>query len=265
MSLSLTIALAQVKVAREKQINLETAQRCIAKAASSGADLVIFPEMFMVCPQKGIPLATEAEPLDGEFVTALAALAKQYGVAVMSGVWEQIPGEEERAGNVVVVLDRNGEMVARYHKIHLFNALSVRESDQMVGGDQVPDLFELNGIRIGMAICYDLRFPEIFRYHAKSNADLVVVPAAWYSGPLKEDHWLTLLRARAIENTMYVAGIDLCGKAFSGRSVCFDPFGVPLTDAGEGENVVIARIERERVSAIRDQLPCLKHIRDDLF
>ncbi len=265
MSLSLTIALAQVKVAREKQINLETAQRCIAKAASAGANLVIFPEMFMACPQKGVSLATAAEPLDGDFVTALAALAKEYQIAVMSGIWEQINGETERAGNVVVVIDRNGTIAARYHKIHLFNALNVRESDQMVGGNQAPEIFELNGIRIGIAICYDLRFPEIFRHHAKNNADLVVVPAAWYSGPLKEDHWLTLLRARAIENTMYVAGSDLCGKAFSGRSVCFDPFGVPLTDAGEGENVVIARIERERVTAIRGQLPCLEHIRDDLF
>ena len=262
---SLTIALAQVQVAREKQTNLETAERCIAKAAALGAELVIFPEMFMACPQKGVPLATAAEPLDGEFVTALARLARHYQLAVMTGIWETVAGETARAANVVIALDKEGELIARYNKIHLFNALSVRESDQMLGGDDLPEIFELAGIRVGIAICYDLRFPEIFRYLAKSKADLVVVPAAWYAGHLKEDHWLTLLRARAIENTMYVAGSDLCGKAFSGRSVCYDPFGVPLTDAGEGENVVIARIERQRVTEIRDKLPCLEHIRDDLF
>ena len=265
MSPHLTIALAQVQVAREKHINLETAQRCVAKAASMGAELVIFPEMFMACPQKGVPLAVAAEAVDGEFVTALGVLAREFQIAIMTGVWENVEGDTERAANVVVTIDKTGQLIGRYHKIHLFNALSVRESDQMVGGNTPPEIFELNGIRIGAAICYDLRFPEIFRYHATHGADLVIVPAAWYSGPLKEDHWLTLLRARAIENTMYVAGSDLCGKAFSGRSVCFDPFGVPLTDAGEGESVVVTRIEKQRVSEIREKLPCLEHIRKDLF
>lgn len=265
MSSSLTIALAQVQVARDKQTNLETAERCLARAAKLGAELVIFPEMFMACPQQGVPLAREAEALDGAFVTALGKLAKRHQLAVMTGIWERVDGENDRAANVVIALSKEGELIARYHKIHLFNALSVREADQMIGGDTLPEIFVINGIRIGIAICYDLRFPEIFRHHAKHKADLVVVPAAWYSGHLKEDHWLTLLRARAIENTMYVAGSDLCGKAFSGRSVCFDPFGVPLTDAGEGENVVIARIEGDRVADIRAKLPCLEHIRDDLF
>ncbi len=265
MSSHLTIALAQVSVAREKNMNLDTARRCVAKAAGMGAELVIFPEMFMSCPQQGVPLAMAAEALDGEFVTALAALAKQYQLAIMSGVWETVEGDTERAANVVITLDKTGALISRYNKIHLFNALSVRESDQMIGGHTPPDNFELNGIRVGIAICYDLRFPEIFRYHATRGVDLVIVPAAWYSGPLKEDHWLTLLRARAIENTMYVAGCDLCGKAFSGRSVCFDPFGVPLTDAGEGENVVITRVEKQRVTDIREKLPCLEHLRPDLL
>ncbi len=265
MSSSLRIALAQVPVSREKQTNLETAQRHIAHAAQRGADLIVFPEMFMASPQKGVPLASVAEPLDGSFVTALGDLARYYRIAVVSGIWETVEGDPERAANVVIALDAEGELLNRYHKIHLFNALSVRESDQMVGGHSLPELFELNGIKIGLAICYDLRFPELFRHHSGHGAELVIVPAAWYAGPLKEDHWLCLLRARAIENTLYVAGIDLCGKAFSGRSVCFDPFGVPLTDAGEGENLVVAEISGQRIQEIREKLPCLEHVRHDLF
>jgi len=265
MSSSLNIALAQVQVSRDKHANFETAERFISRAAEQGADLVVFPEMFMACPQKGVPLATVAEPLDGNFVTALGALARRYRISVVSGVWETVAGDAERAANVVIALNADGELLTRYHKIHLFNALSVRESDQMIGGHSLPEPFVLNGIKIGLAICYDLRFPELFRYHSRHGADLVIVPAAWYSGPLKEDHWLCLLRARAIENTMYVAGCDLCGKAFSGRSVCFDPFGVPLGDAGEGDNLILARIEGERLLAIREKLPCLEHVRNDLF
>ncbi len=262
---ALTIALAQTPVSRDPEENLAVASRHARKAAARGADLLVFPEMFMARPQEGKPLAEAAQPLDGAFVRSLADMAKEHRLAIASGIWETVPGEKERAGNVAVVLGPDGEILARYQKIHLFDALSIRESDRMTGGDTPPPVFNLKGMTVGMAICYDLRFPELFRNLAARGADVVIVPAAWYSGPLKEDHWLTLLRARAIENTMYVAGASLCGPPFAARSAVFDPFGVMLADAGEAEFLLTARLERSRIDEVRAKLPALDHVRHDIF
>jgi len=135
----------------------------------------------------------------------------------------------------------------------------------MVGGDEPPPIFTLNGIRIGLAICYDLRFPELFRYLAHQGVQISIVPAAWYAGNLKEDHWLTLLRARAIENTMYVGGCNLCDPPFAARSAIFDPFGVILAEAGESEKLMTAVVEVSRVREVRTKLPSLSHCKLSVF
>jgi predicted amidohydrolase len=210
-------------------------------------------------------LATVSEPLDGPFVNSLSAMAAEHGSAIVCGVWESVPGDAHRAANVAIAIGPDGTLLARYHKTHLFDALSIRESDQMTGGHTPPPLFSLNGVQLGLAICYDLRFPELFRYLALKGADAVLVPSAWYAGPMKEEHWLTLLRARAIENTLYVAGADLCGPPFAARSAIFDPFGVMLAEAGEGEAVISARVEKARLEEVRTKLPSLTHVRWDTF
>lgn len=262
---ALNIAVAQVPVSEKPEENLDVAIRHAREAAGRGADLLVFPEMFMARPEEGKTLADVAEPLDGAFVLGLANLAKEHQMAIISGIWETVPGEKEKAANVSVVIGADGEILARYHKIHLFDALSVRESVRMTGGDKLPPVFAIKGMNIGIAICYDLRFPELFRSLANRGADAVIVPAAWYAGPLKEEHWLTLLRSRAIENTIYVAGAGLCGPPFAGRSAIFDPFGVALADAGEAEFLLTARLERQRIDEVRAKLPVLGHIRRDIF
>ncbi len=265
MNTGLTIALVQTEISRQPQENLDTARNAIEKAASQGVDLVVFPEMFMARPQEGVPLASVAEPLEGPFVTALAAMCRQYGIHVLTGLWERVPGDEIRAANVVVALDSQGEILARYNKIHLFDALSIRESDLMRGDKVLPPLFTINGVQLGVAICYDLRFPELFRDLALRGADAVIVPSAWYAGPVKEEHWLTLLKARAIENTLYVAGANLCGAPFAARSAVFDPFGVMIAGAGETATLVIARLDPERIGEVRTKLPSLSHVQRGLF
>ncbi|MBA3969143.1 MAG: hypothetical protein H0X52_03490 [Gemmatimonadetes bacterium] len=120
-------------------------------------------------------------------------------------------------------------------------------------------------MRVGLAICYDLRFPELFRNLVERGADLIVVPSAWYAGPHKEDHWLTLLRARAIENTVYVAGVNLIGSAFAGRTSLIDPFGVITATATESVNTVYGRIASARIAQVRQKLPALSHCRKDLY
>ncbi len=265
MTPALTIALAQTGVSALPEENLQTARRYLQQAAAQGTDLIAFPEMFMARPQVGVPLTSVAESLDGPFVSALSAIAAQYGVAVICGLWETVQGEADRAANVVVAIGPDGALLARYNKVHLFDALSVRESDLMLGGDTPPPLFCLNEVHVGMAICYDLRFPELFRDLALRGADAVIIPSAWYAGPMKEEHWLTLLQARAIENTMYVGGANLCGHPFSARSAVFDPFGVMLAGSGENEALVSTRIERARIDEVRTKLPSLTHTRCDLF
>ena len=265
MSANLNITLAQTPCYHEVAENLQTARRCFPEAAAQQADLLVFPEMFMARPRQGEPLAGIAQPLDGDFVAGMADLCRRYRTAALFGMWEKVADEDQRAANVVIVLDASGELICRYHKIHLFDALSVRESELMTGGHEPPPLFTLQGITLGLAICYDLRFPELFRYLAGKGAQAVLVPAAWYEGTLKEDHWLTLLRARAIENTLYVGGANLCGSPFAARTACFDPFGVMLGDAGEGENLISMRVEESRLQAVRSKLPTLSHCRIDLF
>lgn len=259
MTETLKIAFSQTKSSSDIADNLETASRFTALAAAEKTELVIFPEMFMARPQEGISLAEIAEPLDGAFVTEMASLAQEHSLSIVFGMWQKHPNDKVRAANVVIVIDAQGSIIARYQKIHLFDALNVQESKIMIGGNEPPPVFTLNGIRIGLAICYDLRFPELFRYLAHEGAQLIIVPAAWYAGVLKEDHWLTLLRARAIENTLYIGGCNLCGPPFAARSAIFDPFGVILAEAGESERLIYAEVESDRIVEIRSKLPALSH------
>ncbi len=258
------IALAQTRSFPEPERNLETARRFAQQAAGAKADLLVFPEMFMALPKGEMNLGEVSEPLDGPFATALKGIAREFGLGVLSGLWES--GEDKnRAYNTLGLFSVSGELLSSYRKVHLFNALSVREEDKMLYGNAPPPVVPFAGLNLGLAICYDLRFPELFRHLASKGADLVVLPSAWYAGTLKEDHWLTLLRARAIENTLYVAGANLVGSRFCGRSAVFDPFGVWVASAGENETLVIADVNTERVAEVREKLPSLNHARPELF
>ncbi len=264
MNGTLTVALAQVEGSGDVGRNLETARRLAHTARKRGADLLVFPEMFMGLPSQDHPPVRYVRETSVDFVGELAAVAKQFKIAVVAGVWEASP-DPERVFNTAVFVDADGKVRAGYRKLHLFDALNVRESDTMVAGDALPPVVSLREVRVGLAICYDLRFPELFRSLADAGAELVLVPSAWYQGSMKEDHWLTLLRARAIENTFYTAGCNLIGKAFCGRSSVFDPFGVPVASATEGEDCLITSVSTERVRAVRAKLPSLRHRRKDLL
>ncbi|SMC21718.1 Predicted amidohydrolase [Desulfacinum hydrothermale DSM 13146] len=259
----LTVALAQVQGRPDPAENLETARNRVEEAARRGASLVVFPEMFMALPGKDRSPALLARESDS-FLDGMAGLARRVGLTVVFGLWE--PSDDpERAYNTAAVVGPDGTLRGRYRKVHLFDALNVQESETMTPGNAPPEIFLHRGVPIGLAICYDLRFPELFRHLAFRGAELMIVPSAWYQGILKEDHWLTLLRARAIENTVYTAGCNLTGGAFCGRSAVFDPFGVPIASAGEGEELLVGQISRRRVAQVRRRLPTLAHGRRDLF
>lgn len=205
------------------------------------------------------PLAPHAEPLDGPFVTGLGDLAREHGCTIVAGMFES--DGRELPFNTLVVVGPDGAVRTAYRKLHLYDAFGYAESDRMAAGDNPPVSFTLDGLSVGLLTCYDLRFPELSRALAADGADLLVVPAAWVRGPLKEEHWSTLLRARAIENTCYVAAAAQCGPRYSGRSTLIDPLGVTVCALGEQVGECQGEVRDERIAEVRERNPTLRHRR----
>jgi deaminated glutathione amidase len=263
------VALCQIRVSERPQVNLDRVADATAAAAASGARLAVFPEGTQA--RFSADLRAVAEPLDGAFGTALADVARSTGVAVLAGVFE--PGPDGRVYNTAVAYDTDGRLAAAYRKIHLFDALGHRESDSVAPGDDVV-MAELAGLRVGLLTCYDIRFPELARSLAADGADLLAVPAAWAAGLFKEEHWVTLVRARAIENTIWVAAVGQVPDPAEpptraptgvGRSMLVDPMGVVHADLGSGASVRIADVDTQVTAAVRDTLPSLANRREDIF
>lgn len=258
------LGIAQIEACNTPEESLHKARDTVEQAARKGVDLLFFPEMFMAAPEKREEILRMAEPLDGEYVRELCQLAKGDNITLGAGVWEEVSGED-RVYNTFVLINSEGAIQSVYRKLHLFDALNVRESEFMIPGSEPPPIVQVQDFSLGPAICYDLRFPELFRHLALQGAQLILVPAAWYSGPLKEEQWLTLLQARAIENTVFVAGSGLVGSRFCTRSCVVDPFGVICLDAGEEEGLSTLDLSIQRLSRVRKKLPSLQHIRSDVF
>lgn len=252
------VAVAQFTPSDDRVHNRDVAAALIAVAAARGARLVVLPEYssYFTDPL-GPSFARNAEPLDGEFVQALQAAARDHDVYVIAGLVEQT-GVRDKFANTLVAVGPTGERLAVYRKQHLYDAFGSTESDWVVPGDlALPEVFEVDGLRIGMQTCYDLRFPEVTRRLADAGAELVAVPAEWVRGPLKEQHWSTLLAARAIENTLYVAAADHAPPIGVGSSAIIDPMGVVLAGLGETAGVAVAEASAERVQEVRRRNPAL--------
>jgi deaminated glutathione amidase len=268
-SAAMRVALCQLPISSEPAVNLGRVRAAVADAASQGAGLAVFPEATLA--RFGSDLRTAAEPLDGPFCRGLSATARNEGVAVVAGVFEPAPGG--RVYNTVVAYDAAGGLVAAYRKIHLYDALGQRESELVAAGNE-PVLCDLAGLRTGILTCYDLRFPEHARALAAGGAELIVVPAAWAAGLFKEEHWVTLVRARAIENTVWVAAAgqvpDPAERAAGaptgiGRSMLVDPMGTVRLDLGPARGVAVGEVDTEVTAQVRDVLPSLEHRREDVF
>ena len=212
--------------------NLALALGAITAAADDGADLIVLPEYASRFDPHGVG-REHAEPLDEGFVAGLRRAAGERGIAVIAGT--TVP-TADRAANVVVAIDSAGGLVGTYRKVHLYDAFGTRESDRLVGGapDAPPLLLEVGGLVVGVLTCYDLRFPESARRLVDAGATVLAVPAAWAAGEHKADHWRTLLRARAIENTCYVLAAAQLGAGVTGEPAVIDPDGVVLARALQG-------------------------------
>lgn len=249
------VAVAQFAPGPDSAANLEVVRGQARDAVDRGADLVLFPEYssaFLAPP--GPELVARAEALDGPFVTGLVALAGELGVHLVAGLVERAG---ERAANTAVAVDASG-IVATYRKLHLYDAFGDRESDWIApGAIEEPQVFDARGMTCGLQTCYDLRFPEVTRRIVDAGADLVLVPADWVRGPLKEQHWHTLLAARAIENTVFVAAADHVPPTGVGGSTILDPMGVALATLGERPDVAVAHLDPARVAEVRRVNPSL--------
>jgi deaminated glutathione amidase len=251
------VAVAQFSAGMSKPVNLERIAKLAALAAESGARLVVFPEAAM-CDfgQKTDDLRSVAEPVDGRFVTALSELAAQHRVTVVAGMFETIPGER-LVHNSAIVVDPARGLIGTFHKRHLFDAFGEVESERFRAGEEEPLQIEVDGFRAAVVICYDMRFASFIERAADHGAELLLAPAAWVAGPLKEEHLSIVARARALDNTMYVAVGGQAGVAYTGRSVIVDPLGAQIAGLGDGEGVAIADISHERLKEARIRLPVL--------
>ena len=266
------VACVQMTSRTDKAANLEAAERLVAQAAATGADVVVLPEKWNAIGDAAF-YHEAAEPLEGgESVEAMSAWARRHGITLVGGSISERREGRDKVSNTSVVFDADGVAVAVYRKIHLFDVeiggVTYRESESGEPGDE-PVVVNAEGWGIGLSVCYDVRFPELYRILALEGAELVTVPSH-FTTPTGRDHWHVLLRARAIENQCYVAaaaqvGETLPGKPSYGRSLIADPWGVVLAQAPDEATVITAELDRSRLREIRDKLPSLKNRQPDAY
>lgn len=254
------VALHQISVGPQKEENLRRVMRLLD---SADADLHVLPEYLMGVGEKGITreyVHSYAEPIDGPFVQGIVDKSGENGSAV---VFSAFTVEDGRVYNSAILAER-GRISTVYRKIHLFDAFGYRESQIFTQGDRLA-LARLGEFTVGLAVCFDLRFPELFRALAVRGANLLVVPSAWYRGKYKVEQWLMLTSARAHENTAFLVAVDQTGSFFAGHSTVVTPMGHRLLDLGEEERSITLELDVGEVEEARKNVPVLSLLRKDLY
>ena len=264
---AVTLAAVQMNSSDDWKENLATAERLVTEAAQSGAQLVALPEFFPIISkdlQARLDLAEEEG--QGPLQEALSALAAKLGIWLVAGSLPLKTYVEDKTTNTCLVYGPDGQQRVRYDKIHLFgfqkDGESYNESETFIPGER-PAIFDTPFGRVGLAVCYDLRFPELFR--ALDEVDLLIVPSA-FTVPTGQAHWELLLRARAVENQCYVlapaqVGQHADGRKTWGHSLLIDPWGEVVACLPQGEGVISGQLDSQRIQEIRAQLPALNHRR----
>ena len=265
------IAAVQMVSTPDVARNLEAAKALVARAAAEGAELVLLPEYFCLMGRNDRDKLGVAEhPGSGPIQQMLAQAAKAHGVWLVGGTLPMaIEGNAERVTNTNLVYSPRGELAARYDKMHLFrydNGTEQYDEGRVLAAGTEPVAFDAAGVRVGLSVCYDLRFPELYRALMQPPCDLLSVPSA-FTYPTGAAHWEMLLRARAVENQCYViaaaqGGTHENGRRTYGHSLVVDPWGeIVAIRREEGEGVVVAELDAARMASVRMQLPALAHRR----
>lgn len=270
------VAAVQLNSRDDKAANIAAAEAGIVEAAESGARLIVLPELWTYL---GHPdgNCVNAEPIPGPVTERLGALARRFGVTLHGGSMLEAPTDapaDAKPYNTAVLFDSTGALVATYRKIHLFDAEPrdgdepYRESATTTAGDAIVSA-EVDGFKLGLATCYDLRFPELFRALALRGAEILLLPAA-FTLQTGRNHWEPLLRARAIENTCFVVAAGQVGshppqRIAYGHSMIVDPWGTVLAQAPYKPCIVTAEIDLARIADVRRRIPSLANRRPDVY
>lgn len=262
----MNIAIVQLNSKDNKKDNLNHAKEFIEQCASEGADTVCLPETFnWLGPDREKP--DNSEPIPGATSDFLSALAQKHSIYIHTGSILEKSEYNDKCYNTTLFMDPQGEIIAKYRKIHLFDALikdkAYSESEYVLSGKDIVSV-EAEHIRFGFSICYDLRFPELYRKLSEQDADIIFSPSA-FTVPTGQAHWHTLIRARAIENQVFMTapaqvGTDADGKTYYGHSLIVDPWGTVIAEMDdESEGYIVADCDIEKLNEIREKLPVLKH------
>jgi deaminated glutathione amidase len=264
----LRAAAVQLTATPDKARNLETADRLVRRAAADGARLVVLPEKWSLLG-RGADLRDGAEPIDGPAVTWALGAARELGIDLVAGsVAERVNGEA-KLRNTSLHIGPDGEVKAVYRKVHMFDVevegTVYRESDHEAPGEDIVLSATADGVELGLTVCYDVRFPELYRILAVRGARIVTIPAA-FTVPTTRDHWEVLVRARAIEDQCFVIAANQVGEHVEGlrsggRSMIVDPWGLVLAQAADSETVITADLDLDAQAAIRTRLPALANRR----
>jgi predicted amidohydrolase len=265
-------AAVQLNANEDKARNLATADRLTREAAARGAELIVLPEKWSLIGTTEA-MAAGAEQLDGPAISWARDVARELGIELVAGsIVEREPGTD-RCFNTSVHVGPDGEIQAVYRKIHLFDVevggTAYRESELEDPGEEIVVTQTADGLQLGLSVCYDLRFPELYRILAVRGARVLAVPAA-FTLPTTRDHWATLVRARAIENQAFVVAANQIGRhppdhESGGRSLIVDPWGVVLAQGADEETVIVAELDLERQDEIRAKLPSLANRRPETY
>jgi deaminated glutathione amidase len=261
------VAVCQLNARDDRAANLKVARELLGGAAALGADVAVLPEYVdYLGPARGMPTP---EPVTGEFGSFFTAAARELGMWVLAGSFHEVGPDADHTYNTSLLVDRSGDVAAVYRKIHLYDVeipgrVSYRESASVAPGADVVTA-DAEGVRFGLSVCYDLRFPELYRRLAVDGAHVLAVPAA-FMAHTGRDHWEVLLRARAIENQCYVVAAGQIGdhepsRTCYGRSMVIDPCGTVLAQAPDEVTVAVADLDLERLRKIRTELPSLANRR----
>jgi len=266
-------AICQIKISPDKAANISKAAGMIDAAGSEGADIVVLPEIFN-CPYEMDFFRGAAEtPPSGPTLDMLSGKAAEHKLLIIGGSIPEKIEASDLVYNTCFVFDESGKIVARYRKAHLFDVsisgkIIHQESDAVAPGNELV-VFEWKGLKIGLLICYDIRFPEAARLLALEGAQMIAIPAAFNTttGPA---HWHLTMRSRAVENQLYLIAASPARDMQSsyhayGHSIVVDPWGTVVAEAGEEEEIIYAEIDTAQIEKVRRELPLLKHRRADLY
>lgn len=257
------IALAQCGSTENMEENLHIAHKYMKSAKLACASMIVFPEYFMMpytAPDH--QYVTKAQKQNGSFVSRMALLAKEYGLWVIFGMNEKPDlyqcTEKNKCYNTLILLDDRGNRQGYYRKQHLFDAFHWKESDDTLPGETTFTPVKTPFGILGLATCYDLRFPDVARKQALAGAQIMIYPSAWVKGDMKDIHWKTLLQARAIENSMYVIGCSqYTPDTYLGKSCAFDPMGRLLAEGDSREEMLLVSVIPEETEETRKTIPAL--------